>query len=227
MKTQFLGLTGGWGECAARTRKGPIMAAAMLAGMLGPQLQEYADTYDWQYSCCGMGCTGSADLVAAGKESIQWENVQGRYVPAAANTTAYRDPRNPNWFITDSGGVWVLTKTTDPLQFYASRWAATKATGSEESGAPTLTAMRRTGPSPAASKQAGPKIAGRYAAGKDGAPPAMRAVPTNQREQLRAEKEEARENARVAELAAVREAVEFKRQKDRLSELQRRDAMDA
>ena len=49
------------------------MAAGALAGLMGPQLKEFeGDRYDWSYSCCGMGCTGSAELEKLDGGGLGW-----------------------------------------------------------------------------------------------------------------------------------------------------------
>jgi hypothetical protein len=190
------------------------MAMGALAGLLGPQLREYASTYEWEYTWCSMRCTGSATLlVSADGQTFSWDEPSGRCLPAMPANFA-RDAQRAHWFV-GGGGVWVLKAPGDSLKFFASSQDAV------ESKAPTVTAMRRSdGPSPASATSA--QVAGASAVeassiakqkpraySDDG-----RKLATNQRQQTQMEAAQKREDAKFQERKAIDEAMEFARMRD-------------
>ena len=167
------------------------MAAFALAGMIGPQLRDYAGTYELSYKGpCGTDCKGQAELVAEG-QTLSWQGASGTCMPSLGEAT--RDAKNAHWFSTDADGVWVLTKPNAALKFYdGAESAAAK-------GAPKLTAMRRDGDDGPAAPPGGSTVEGTTIAGakrrQAGGGPAADGFNTKtitQREQAQNEKREAR-----------------------------------
>ena len=197
------------------------MAAAMLAGLMGPQIKDYSPDdsteYEWSYSCCAMACSGSGVLSASDSgdgSTLSWTGVKGSYVPSAAKEQATRSAKNAHWFVGESsGGVWVFGKPREPLKFYASTAEAAKG------GAPTVTAMRRdlaSAPKVAGMEVVPPSGAVKTTGGVDGARRKEEKIGAkNQREQAQMEKRMQREEAEMLEKAAIKEAITFDKQKQR------------
>ena len=137
---------------------------------------------------------------------------------------AVRDPKNVHWFCTDANGVWVFSKPGADLKFYAGTDAAAA------KGAPKLTAMRRDEQEPrgaSAEVASGSAVEGTTIAGarrrtgnsalgsSPGPADGFNTKAISLREQAQKEKREEREASAAAEKAAIAEAMEFARQKDR------------
>lgn len=198
------------------------MAGLALAGLIGPQVKDYAGSYAWSYACCGQQCEGKAELAAAdGSGDMQWTGVSGSFVPAPAKKGASRDGKQPHWFVAEDGGVWVMGKPKDPLKYYSSEGAAAKGV------APTVTAMRRGGKSGAgsSSKSVGgasgmptsfAEMELQEGTGYDGARKAKPKTKT-QREQAQDEANAARQEKAELERKEIAERIAFAKEKDRTS----------
>jgi hypothetical protein len=200
------------------------MALAALSSQLGTPLKDFEGVYDWKpsSSCC---CSVTAELVAVDRDTFQWQGARCcGSIPCASclKPVHERDARSPNQFYgtggfhcypirtscCDNDTVWVLDKTTAPLSLHV-------APGPTRGQAPLILAMRRATSTPGGDADLRIVDEEKVDWKRPKAKGALRAPTAKTAKEAEKEHKKAqREEDKLAERAAIAEAMENARRKE-------------